>query len=59
LAQDQDSSVVWGMPGTAVRLGAAQQQLPLGGIAARLLELAGAGSSLGSSPSSRSAASGR
>jgi hypothetical protein len=47
------------MPGTAVRLGAAQQQLPLGGIAARLLELAGAGSSLGSSPSSRSAASGR
>jgi two-component system chemotaxis response regulator CheB len=58
LAQDQDSSVVWGMPGTAVRLG---------GIAARLLELAGAapapgsspGSSAGSSPSSRSAASGR
>lgn len=29
IAQDEASSVVWGMPGTAVRLGAAQQVLPL------------------------------
>jgi two-component system chemotaxis response regulator CheB len=29
IAQDEPSSVVWGMPGTAVRMGAAQQVLPL------------------------------
>jgi two-component system chemotaxis response regulator CheB len=29
IAQDEASSVVWGMPGTAVRLGAAHQVLPL------------------------------
>ncbi|WP_425099371.1 protein-glutamate methylesterase/protein-glutamine glutaminase [Tropicibacter sp. S64] len=29
LAQDQTSSVVWGMPGEAVRLGGAQRQVPL------------------------------
>ncbi len=40
LVQDENSSVVWGMPGSACRLGAAQQVLPLHGIAARLLELA-------------------
>jgi two-component system chemotaxis response regulator CheB len=29
IAQDEASSVVWGMPGTAVRMGSAQQVLPL------------------------------
>ena len=33
IAQDENTSVVWGMPGSAVELGAAGQVLPLGGIA--------------------------
>lgn len=33
LAQDQATSVVWGMPGEAVRIGAAQRQVPLGKLA--------------------------
>ncbi len=40
IAQDQNSSVVWGMPGAAVALGAAMQILPLnaiGGAASRTL----------------------
>ena len=36
-AQDEASSVVWGMPGTAVALGAVQEVLPLSQIACRLL----------------------
>lgn len=40
LAQDEATSVVWGMPGAAVRLGATQEVLPLERIAARLLEMA-------------------
>jgi len=51
LAQDEPSCVVWGMPGTAVRLGGAQEILPLQDIAARLLALAaqaGSGDSGGS-----------
>ena len=40
LAQDETSSVVWGMPGSAVRLGAVDEVLPLDRIAARLLALA-------------------
>jgi len=40
IAQDEASSVVWGMPGSAVKLGAADQVLPLRAIAARLLEIA-------------------
>ena len=36
-AQDAASSVVWGMPGAAVALGAAQEVLPLSQIATRLL----------------------
>jgi two-component system chemotaxis response regulator CheB len=55
LAQDQDSCVVWGMPGAAVKMGAAQQQLPLDDIAAHLLDLAGGVAQ----PGSRTAASGR
>ncbi len=39
MAQDQASSVVWGMPGAAVRLGAAQQVLPLHQIAGELVQL--------------------
>jgi len=40
IAQDEASSVVWGMPGSAVKMGAAEQVLALRNIAARLLELA-------------------
>jgi len=40
LAQDEASSVVWGMPGSAVRLGAADHVVPLRNISQRLLELA-------------------
>lgn len=39
MVQDEPSSVVWGMPGAAWKLGAAAEMLPLGHIAARLLEL--------------------
>jgi two-component system chemotaxis response regulator CheB len=39
LAQDEASSVVWGMPGEAVKLGAAEGQLPLGKIAGKLISL--------------------
>jgi len=38
IAQDEASSVVWGMPGSAVNLGAADEVLPLSKIAARLLQ---------------------
>jgi len=37
LAQDEASSVVWGMPGAAVKLGAAEQVLPLDQMAGALL----------------------
>jgi two-component system chemotaxis response regulator CheB len=37
IAQDEASSVVWGMPGTAVRLGAAHQVLPLHRLPEELL----------------------
>jgi two-component system, chemotaxis family, protein-glutamate methylesterase/glutaminase len=40
IAQDEASSVVWGMPGTAVKLGAAQQILPLHRVPNEILELA-------------------
>jgi two-component system chemotaxis response regulator CheB len=40
VAQDEASSVVWGMPGSAVRLGAADHVVSLRLIPARLLELA-------------------
>lgn len=39
VAQDEKTSIVWGMPGAAVKLGAAQEVLPLGAIAERLLAL--------------------
>ena len=39
IAQDEQTSVVWGMPGSAVKLGAAEQVLPLHQIPAQLLEM--------------------
>ncbi len=42
VAQDEASSVVWGMPGAAVRMGAAQHIAPLSGVAHKLLDLAAA-----------------
>ena len=38
IAQDQASSVVWGMPGAAVSRGAAQDVVPLSRVCERLLE---------------------
>jgi two-component system, chemotaxis family, protein-glutamate methylesterase/glutaminase len=40
IAQDEETSVVWGMPGEAVAIGAASEVLPLPKIAARILEFA-------------------
>lgn len=40
VVQDEKTSVVWGMPGSAVKLGAAEKILPLDEIADVLLELA-------------------
>lgn len=42
LAQDEHTSVVWGMPGEAVSIGATEVVLPLDAIAARVVELAAA-----------------
>ncbi|PLZ75854.1 hypothetical protein CBP16_23800, partial [Fischerella thermalis WC217] len=39
IAQDEASSIVFGMPKAAVELGAAQQVLPIHAIAPRLLSL--------------------
>jgi two-component system chemotaxis response regulator CheB len=41
IAQDEASSVVWGMPGAAVKLGAVGEVLPLGKVAEAVLRLAG------------------
>jgi two-component system chemotaxis response regulator CheB len=40
IAQDEASSVVWGMPGEAVKRGAAETELTLGSIAGKLITLA-------------------
>jgi two-component system chemotaxis response regulator CheB len=42
LVQDEASSVVWGMPGAAVKLGAANEVLPLDAIGPAIGELVGA-----------------
>jgi two-component system, chemotaxis family, protein-glutamate methylesterase/glutaminase len=42
IAQDEASSVVWGMPGSAVKIGAAEHVLPLHQIAAQVRALAAA-----------------
>lgn len=39
IAEDESTAVVYGMPGTAARLGAVRESLPLPGIAPRLREL--------------------
>jgi two-component system chemotaxis response regulator CheB len=39
IAQDEKTSVVWGMPGEAVKLGAADHVLPLGKVPEKILEL--------------------
>jgi len=39
IAQDEKTSVVWGMPGEVVKRGYADEVLPLGRIAERLMEL--------------------
>jgi two-component system chemotaxis response regulator CheB len=39
IAQDEATSIVWGMPGEAVAVGAAADVLPLGEIHARVLAL--------------------
>jgi two-component system chemotaxis response regulator CheB len=39
LAQDEATSVVWGMPGEAVKCGAVDTQLPLSSIAGKLISL--------------------
>lgn len=39
IAQDEKTSVVWGMPGEAVKLGAADLVLPLSDVASKLLTL--------------------
>lgn len=40
IAQDEASSVVWGMPGEAVRMGGAQRQVPLDRMAAEITRFA-------------------
>jgi two-component system, chemotaxis family, protein-glutamate methylesterase/glutaminase len=42
IAQDEASSVVWGMPGSAVKLGAALHVLPLQRVAAQVLAMVAA-----------------
>jgi two-component system, chemotaxis family, protein-glutamate methylesterase/glutaminase len=39
IAQDEKTSVVWGMPGEAIKLGAADLVLPLSDVASKLLAL--------------------
>lgn len=39
IAQDEKTSVVWGMPGEAVKLGAADHILPLNQVTAKVLDL--------------------
>ncbi|TLS67952.1 chemotaxis response regulator protein-glutamate methylesterase [Mariprofundus erugo] len=39
VAQDKDSSVVWGMPGAAVKIGAAEEQIPLHAMGEKLVQL--------------------
>jgi two-component system chemotaxis response regulator CheB len=43
LAQDEHTSVVWGMPGAAVKHGGVDQVLPLDGIAGGIMELVESG----------------
>jgi len=47
IAQDEASSVVWGMPGSAVKLGAAEEVLPLERIADCIVSWAASGRKFG------------
>ncbi|MDH5517292.1 MAG: chemotaxis response regulator protein-glutamate methylesterase [Gammaproteobacteria bacterium] len=40
IAQDEKTSVVWGMPGAAVKLGAVDKELPLDGVAKEIMKFA-------------------
>lgn len=42
LVQDEETSLIWGMPGTAVKSGFADEVLPVDSIAQRILEITGA-----------------
>ena len=42
MAQDQNSSVIWGMPHAAIEMGGTNRVLPLMSIAAKITELANA-----------------
>lgn len=46
LAQDEASSVVWGMPGAVVRAGLAARVLPLADLAAEIVECSGSAQSV-------------
>jgi len=46
IAQDEQSSVVWGMPGETVKLGAADEILPLDRIADAMMQYCGSGKGL-------------
>jgi two-component system chemotaxis response regulator CheB len=46
LAQDEQSSVVWGMPGAVVGAGLADAVLPLGQIASALIQRVAVGRSI-------------
>jgi two-component system chemotaxis response regulator CheB len=52
VAQDEASSVVWGMPGAAVKLGAVDEVLPLNKVAEAIMRLVG---SAGEQPVGRTA----
>jgi two-component system chemotaxis response regulator CheB len=50
LAQDEASSVVWGMPGLVVRAGLADKVLPLDQMAAEIIQRARRGRTFHTSP---------
>jgi two-component system chemotaxis response regulator CheB len=53
IAQDRATSAVYGMPGAAVALGAASEQLPIGAIADRVRDLVGGVNRDAAGPSSQ------
>jgi two-component system chemotaxis response regulator CheB len=52
VAQDEASSVVWGMPGAAVKLGAVDEIVPMSQVAVTVMRLIG---SAGAQPVGRTA----
>jgi two-component system chemotaxis response regulator CheB len=53
IVQDRATSAVYGMPGAAVALGAASEQLPIGAIADRVRDLVGGVNRDAAGPSSQ------